>query len=336
MEHQTMTTLSYFSFLLIAHELAHQWFGDYVTCSSWQDIWINEGFASYAEYIASQYLKSQNEADNWIKNVHNQVKESPNGSVYVPENLINDEDRIFDFRMTYQKGAAIIHMIRQEINDDKLFFDILSEFLKRYKNSNASGDNFKNLLEEMTGKDFDAFFNQWYYGEGYPIHSISWMQQNDTLYINSLQTASSRTQLFNVLLEFKITVNNRDTLLRFRQTSNFNSWHIYLPGKISSFKADPHQWLLIDITQVTTDNMNTGQVRLKVIPNPAKENINIYYNNSSGEWLLYLADSSGKILMSEESHEQSIPVSVAEYPAGMYFVIIKEKTQIYYAKFIKK
>lgn len=336
MEHQTMTTLSYFSFLLIAHELAHQWFGDLVTCSSWQDIWVNEGFASYSEYIATQYLKSQNEADNWIKNVHHQIKESPNGSVYVPENLINDDDRIFDYRLTYQKGAAIIHMIRQEVNDDKLFFDILMEFLKKYKNRNASGIDFKNLLEEMTGKDFGAFFNQWYYGEGYPVHSISWVQHNDTLYINSLQTASSRTQLFNVLLEFKINVNNRDTLLQLRQTGNFNRWNIYLPGKISSFKADPNQWLLIDIIQVTNENMSTGHTKLKVVPNPAKENVNIYYSSPSGEWMLYLADSSGKILMSEESHEQSLPVSVEEYPSGIYFVIIKEKAQICYAKFIKK
>ena len=66
MEHQTMTTLSSFSFLLVAHELAHQWFGDYVTCKTWQDIWINEGFASYAEYLANQYLKSQSTADSWM------------------------------------------------------------------------------------------------------------------------------------------------------------------------------------------------------------------------------------------------------------------------------
>ncbi len=62
MEHQTMTTLVNFSFLLVAHELAHQWFGDFVTCSTWQDIWINEGFASYAEYLANQYLKSQEDS----------------------------------------------------------------------------------------------------------------------------------------------------------------------------------------------------------------------------------------------------------------------------------
>ncbi len=85
MEHQTMTTLANFSFLLVAHELAHQWFGDYVTCKTWQDIWINEGFASYSEYLANQYLVSQTEADNWMVRTQNFVKSLPGGSVYVPD-----------------------------------------------------------------------------------------------------------------------------------------------------------------------------------------------------------------------------------------------------------
>jgi aminopeptidase N len=66
MEHQTMTTLANFNFTLVAHELAHMWFGDNITCASWQDIWINEGFASYFEYLALQNLRSQEDADQWM------------------------------------------------------------------------------------------------------------------------------------------------------------------------------------------------------------------------------------------------------------------------------
>ncbi len=151
MEHQTMTTLVNFSFLLVAHELAHQWFGDYVTCETWQDIWINEGFASYSEYLANQYLVSQTEADSWIIRTHEYVKSVPGGSVFVPEEYANDEDRIFEYRLTYSKGAAIIHMIRQEVGNDDLFFNILREFLKRYSNGNATGNDFRDLCTEMTG-----------------------------------------------------------------------------------------------------------------------------------------------------------------------------------------
>jgi aminopeptidase N len=115
MEHQTMTTLTNFSFLLVAHELAHQWFGDYITCSNWQDIWINEGFASYAEYLAYQYLIGPNEAGSWLTRTHDYIKSAPGGSVFVPDDFAGDEDRIFNYRLSYNKGAAIIHMIRQKL-----------------------------------------------------------------------------------------------------------------------------------------------------------------------------------------------------------------------------
>ena len=88
MEHQTMTTLANFGFNLVAHELAHQWFGDNVTCASWQDIWVNEGFASYAEYLALEQLVSYTAAAEWMEMAHNRVYTEPEGSVYIPKNQI--------------------------------------------------------------------------------------------------------------------------------------------------------------------------------------------------------------------------------------------------------
>ena len=181
MEHQTMTTLANFNFLLVAHELAHQWFGDYVTCGSWQDIWINEGFASYAEYIACQYLQSQTNADLWMADAQTYVKSETDGSVFVPEAFSTDEERIFDYRLSYKKGAAIIHMIRGELQNDSLFFSILRDYLDRYKNDVATGEDFKEVLEEKSGRDFTAFFNQWFYGEGYPSITVNWKHEQDTL-----------------------------------------------------------------------------------------------------------------------------------------------------------
>jgi aminopeptidase N len=84
MEHQTMTTLGNFSYNLVSHELAHQWFGDYVTCATWQDIWINEGFASYLEYIALENLVSLASAKSWMTEAHNSSFGQPLGSVYIP------------------------------------------------------------------------------------------------------------------------------------------------------------------------------------------------------------------------------------------------------------
>ena len=85
MENQTMTTLSNFSFELVSHELSHQWFGDIVTCASWQDIWLNEGFASYCELIAIENLKSKNEYSTWLNNAHTIAKSQPDGSIYLSQ-----------------------------------------------------------------------------------------------------------------------------------------------------------------------------------------------------------------------------------------------------------
>jgi aminopeptidase N len=334
MEHQTMTTLVNFSFLLVAHELAHQWFGDLVTCSSWQDIWINEGFASYGEYLSNQYLKSQSNADSWMAGVHDYVKSVPGGSVYLPEKDINDEDRIFDYRLTYNKGAAIIHMIRQEVGNDSIFFVTLKTFLQKYRNNDASGIDFRDHLNDITGKDFTAFFDQWYFGEGYPVHSINWSKQNDTLSIFSLQTASTGNQLFTVPLEFKINVDNRDTLITLRQTGNFNAWKIYLPGNVTSVIADPNHWLIIEAGDVQNTTPVERESTFRIVPNPAKERVNVYFTGNTGTYSLYLADSSGKILSSWETAEEHMVITLNKLATGMYFIIIRDRKGIYQAKFI--
>src|SRR5512133_1949379 len=325
MEHQTMTTLIDFSFLLVAHEMFHQWFGDYVTCSSWQDIWINEGFASYGEYLADQYLVSQSEADRWINNTNQYVKSVPGGSVFIPENQAGSENRIFNGRLSYKKGASIIHMIRQETGNDSVFFDALRTFLDKYKFGTASGEDLKNHLNEKTGKDFTQFFNQWYYGEGYPIHSIRWDYRNDTLYISSLQTTSTtKTSYFDVKLDFRAIQDQGDTLISFRQTAAFNEWQVYLPGNVTSLQADPYHWLLIDVSDISVLPEIMTQTGFTIVPNPARYKVTVKLNSPPVEnYTIYLASSEGRIMMSRESSSQTEEININQYPSGIYFVIIK-------------
>jgi aminopeptidase N len=333
MEHQTMTTIANFSFLLVAHELAHQWFGDYVTCKTWQDIWINEGFASYSEYLANQYLVTQTEADNWMLRTQNFVKSLPGGSVYIPEESSSNEDRIFNYRLTYAKGAAIIHMIRQEIGNDELFFSILKEFLNRFKFGTASGNDFRDLCTEMTGRSFDRFFEQWYTGEGYPTLSVNWSHRNDTLYVHSLETTSSTTPLFNSLVEYKVTLLNGDTLLTHRQESGLENWQVYLPGLVSSVKVDPHHWLLMDATEINIGNEQESHFML--VPNPAKDEITLYFTLPVYDYKLYIADSSGRILHTETGNTPEKTIDVRKLAKGMYFVVVYEKKEFYQTRFIK-
>ncbi len=213
MEHQTMTTLASFDFDLVSHELSHQWFGDWVTCATWQDIWVNEGFASYSEYLAREFIKSKESAQQWLAQTHGTAKRARTGSLYVPADQLNDY-RIFDYSLTYQKGASVLHMLRYLINDDEKFFAVYRTYLNKFRDSVATADDFRKVAEEVTGLDLKPFFNQWFYGEGYPVFSVYWKSSHDSLYIDSYQSGtSSVTSLFQIPFELKIKFSDGDSAL---------------------------------------------------------------------------------------------------------------------------
>jgi len=196
MEHQTMTGMGNFEFYLVAHELGHSWFGNYVTCATWQDIWINEGFATYAGYLATENLAPAY-ARGELDYRYSRALREPEGSVYVPAYEADSDSRIFSGNLSYSKGMALLHMIRFELQNDQVFFETLTSFLETYANDVATGLDFKAVLEETSGMDFTDFFDQWYYGKGFPTFNLFWHSQNDTLYIESLQeTSTATTPLF--------------------------------------------------------------------------------------------------------------------------------------------
>lgn len=337
MEHQTMTTLANFNFLLVAHELAHQWFGDYVTCGSWQDIWVNEGFASYAEYLACQYLQSQTNADLWMADAHTTVKSETGGSVFVPEDFSTDEKRIFDYRLSYKKGAAIIHMIRGELQNDSLFFSILRDFLVQYKNDVAIGGDFKKVLEERSGRDFTVFFNQWYYGEGFPSITLEWKQEQDTLYLNAFLTSSTTiTPVFDLLTGYKITTYFGDTVIYRRHQTNYDVWKLYLPGKIENITVDPEKFLLLAVNGVIDITKYPANKKFILAPNPAENKIHIIYPDTNKEIKIYVVDSAGRILFNTQTDTFPYTLDLTGYNSGSYIVLLEDENRIYSEKFIRQ
>ncbi|MBN2214080.1 MAG: T9SS type A sorting domain-containing protein [Bacteroidales bacterium] len=338
MEHQTMTTLGNFSYLLVAHELAHQWFGDYVTCSAWQDIWINEGFASYSEYLALENLDSKESAMAWMENAHNYVKNIKTGSIYLPAEDTLNVKRIFDYVLSYKKGAAIIHMMRHELGNDKEFFRILRDFLSTYRNGNASGEDFKNFLQLQTGIDFTDFFNQWYYGEGFPYYTFSWLTRNDTLIIHSLQeTSSETTPLFNTLMPFEVLFSNgNDTTISFRQLNNFQIFEKHLPGIISDVRFDPDKWLLSEVIKFghIAEDKNPGNI-YTIFPNPVKDELILLFDEEPGDYTIRIVDLSGKIIHSAAGTNQYEVINFKPYRKGPYILLIDINDHLYASKIIK-
>ncbi|NJO89138.1 MAG: M1 family metallopeptidase [Chloroflexia bacterium] len=193
MEHQTMSFMVNFGFGLIAHELAHQWFGDYITCNSWKNIWLNEGFATYCESLTHEFGLSGENWANWKRNEINYITEEPGGSLFV--NDTTSENAIFSGRLSYAKGGMVLHMLRGEVGDTA-FFRGIRNYLQDEKLANAfaSTENLQAHMEGESGKDLDYFFKDWVYGQGYPSYSFYWGQDENgigTIKITQTQSHSS-------------------------------------------------------------------------------------------------------------------------------------------------
>ena len=295
MEHQTMTTQGFFNRTLTAHELGHQWFGNKVTCASWADIWVNEGFASYSEYLMLENLYPLDK-DQHMMDVHGNVMNQNGGSVWVLDSL--NENRIFSGRLTYDKGAGIIHTMRFMMDDDNLFFQTFRDFLDNFSDSTAHGIDFRNILEDNSGIDYTPMFEQWYFGEGYPTYSVGWKQVgNDVIIeINHSGSKPGITPAFTNPTELKLNRTPlQDTIIRFDITSNSDVFYLSNIGTLSTSATaivDPNNWVINGVGSVSQDNSLTWSgVHENTLPS-----VTIYPNPSNGV-ISITGLESGKIVV---------------------------------------
>lgn len=338
MEHQTITSLSTYENWLIAHELGHMWFGDYVTCGTWQDIWINEGFASYTEYVNLQYLSSQANADSWMVSAQNSAKQEPNGSVYLSLAQSTDENRIFSSRLSYKKGAAIIHILRNEINNDELFFNIIKEFLQRYAYKTATGADFKSVVNELTGQDYTWFFDQWYYGYGFPNFRITYglNDENKPRVTVSQTTSSTLTNLFKVSLELKLTFyDNSTSTQRLFISENPQTFTFDLP-KIKSIQVDPKNWILKGTTSVTSSDIINNDFNLSVGPNPFNDKLQFSIPKDFQNVKVAIIDVTGKVIWQSIYNEAHFEIDGSRLPKGVYLVKVSNDKKTSIRKLVKE
>ncbi|MES2798429.1 MAG: M1 family aminopeptidase [Bacteroidota bacterium] len=280
MEHQTMTTQGFFEKNLTAHELAHQWFGDNVTCASWSDIWVNEGFASYGEYLMLENLYVGQQVAK-MADVHDNVMSQLGGSVWVLDSL--NEGQIFSSRLTYDKGAAIVHQLRYLVNNDAQFFDILQDFQLDFGDSTAKGVDVKESFESSTGLDLTSYFEQWYFGQGYPTYSLKWNEIGDDILIKLTHTASvpGVTPTFTNPISVRIVrVGAADTIVRLNVTANEDWYVLTNAGNANSMQIDPANWIVNKVGTVQFDAslVDLGElstVQTIVYPNPTSDIVTI-------------------------------------------------------------
>jgi aminopeptidase N len=341
MEHQTMTTLGNFGFDLVAHELGHMWFGDNVTCADWSDIWVNEGFATYADYLSNEYILGDSIAKIFILKAQKSAMSQPGGTVFVPEDQIymGNEWRIFNGRLSYDKGAAIIHMLRHEIDNDSVFFRILKTYQVRFAGSTATGDDFKSVVNDVTGKDYTWFFKQWYYGEGYPLYSIEWYDSANTVHVSSTQsTSTDNPGFFKMWMDYEFQFENgHDTLIRLQQTTNVNHYEITLPGKVKGIVLDPNAWTLEKISKVDYVGVQNRKnpAYFNMGPVPAQRVLYLSFDHPANEpKKIWVTDISGRIVLKATTRLQSFSINTSRFRKGLYLVRVETSGHIFVRKFI--
>ncbi len=335
MEHQTMTTIHNFSFSLVAHELAHQWFGDYITCGNWQDIWINEGFASYMEYVAAEHLRGQDAADQWMDNAMSIALGEQRGSVYVPEEEVEDVYRLFSYGLSYKKGAVLLHMIRFILDDDELFYQVLRTYLSRYQNGLATGADFQAILEEVSDLDFSCFFEQWYYGEGYPVFKLFWEQEGDSLVIRSEQssTASGVTPLFQIPFELDILyANGQKKRVRLIQANSEEEFLVPVEGYVDRIVFDPGKHLLK--TATVSQKLPEGKP-FRFGPNPVINMLTIQFPNLSTIDTVRITNLAGQEIYRVSGAENPLTLNLSTLADGPYLLELSTPFDTYQERILK-
>ena len=195
MEHQTMSHMQNLNQPLVAHELAHQWFGNKVTCGSWKDLWLNESFATYLTALTHEAGFGDSDWMDWKRETSNYIISRNTGSVFPVDTL--NFFVLFSGRLTYNKGAYVLHTLRHQIGD-KAFFDGIYNFIHDPKLAYgfAITQNLITHLELTSGRSLTAFFDDWYLGEGHPNLELVYNLDGNTLNFDITQTGSTANSPF--------------------------------------------------------------------------------------------------------------------------------------------
>jgi len=267
MEHQTMSSMYHFDSPLIAHELAHQWFGNKVTCNSWKEIWLNEGFATYCTGLAYKYLIS-NWWLAWREDMIQHIILEPDGSVYNTDTV--NVDRIFDSRLTYRKGAYLLRMLEWRLGADNFY-----QGVRNYLNDSglsynyASTQNLISHLELASGLDLTEFFNDWYYGEGYPTYQIQWSQNSSVVDFTVYQsTSDASVNFYEMPIPVYIKGQGMDTTLIFDHTYSGELFSASVPFTVDSVFFDPEIWIISGANDVVSVQEIKKENVIYSYPNP--------------------------------------------------------------------
>lgn len=338
MEHTTVSFMVNFGRQLIAHEMAHQWFGDKITCGTWKDIWLNEGFATYFAALAVENFDGPAAFVSEKANMIGLITSSANGSVYLSDAEALIVDRIFDYRLTYNKGAMVLHMLRFKLGD-AVFFQALRNYLA---DSNlafkyAITANLKSHLEAVYGSSLTEFFNDWVYNQGYPIYNIT--VQNTAVgqaKITVSQTTShSSVPFFEMPVPVRLLgANGQSQDVVVNNTVNGEQFNISVPFTVIGTQFDPTKNIISRMSMATLDNDNFNiDTAIQIFPNPSATTISVSIPENIEIENAVIYSVLGQKIMETKSQKSW---DISSFSSGIHFITIQTNKGTKQFKFVKE
>lgn len=331
MEHQTASFVGNFDFELLAHELAHQWFGNHVTCGSWRDLWLNEGFATYLTGLAYRFVEPE-WWEGWKTGTLENILSDPSGSVYAHDTV--PVRRLFSRRLRYTKAAYVLRTLEYELGAEN-FWAAVREYLDAYAGGFARTEDFRRALERATGKNLQAFFADWVYGTGYPRLSGTWSAKNAKVYLRLRQTTAVPEYQPCFWLKPQVRVYGRgddgETVFRdfYVEMASFESNHVFdVDFSPDSVVLDPERYYILGEKTVLRDESDFGPTPQIFVSIPDDGSGLAVHTDGvpSGQATLECWGLDGKTLAKAEVYvppgAKRIPWEGLNPPPGMYLLRI--------------
>jgi aminopeptidase N len=337
MEHTTMSSMGGWSRSLIAHELAHQWFGDKITCGTWRDIWLNEGFAEYLAGLVVESLDGPASFISWKTTKINNITTATNGALYLTEAEALNVSRIFSSRITYNKGSMVVHMLRWKMGDANFY-----QAVRNYLNDSnlafgyAITTDLKAHLEAVNGASLSEFFNDWVYMQGYPTYTITaqnWGAGQAKITVSQTQSDPSVTY-FEMPLEIRLSGAGgatHDVIVN--HMTNGQQFIVSVPFVVTGVTFDPNKHIISKNNIVTLGAESfEWSATVSVYPNPTNDVLHVMMPSSLLLNKIEIYNTLGQL----EGEKNTLDFSIADLAFGVHWLKISTSEGIIYKNFIKK